>query len=81
MRENAKKCVDAQKRLFYRSGIIKDSPVKTLTITQLAQYTNIPKRTLYDMIKDGRFPVEPIKGLQPRRWNVEDVDQWRGVQK
>lgn len=49
----------------------------TLTLTELADHITIPKRTLYDMIKDKRFPVDPIKGSNPRRWNVEDVDAWR----
>ena len=49
----------------------------TKNLTQLAEYLTIPKRTFYQMIKDGRFPVEPIKGTNPRRWNVEDADAWR----
>lgn len=53
--------------------------MKTLSLTQLADYLNIDKRTLYRMIEDGRFTVPPIKGTHPRRWNVEDVDAWRGV--
>lgn len=54
---------------------------KTMTLTQTANYLGIPKTTLYDMIKDGRFKVEPIKGMSPRRWNIEDIDKWRGVEK
>ena len=50
---------------------------KTLTLTKLADYLGFTKRTLYNMIQDGRFPVSSIKGTQPRRWNVEDVDAWR----
>lgn len=52
---------------------------KTLTLTQLAEYLGpgVKKRTLYRMIKDGRFPVQPIKGTAPRLWNVDDVDEWR----
>lgn len=52
---------------------------KTLTLTQLAEYIGVKKRSLYNMISDGRFPVRPIPNLVPRRWNVEDVDKWRGV--
>ena len=52
-------------------------PTGTLTLTKLAKHLKIPKRTLYDMIKDKRFPVEPIKGTNPRLWNIEEVDQWR----
>lgn len=49
---------------------------KLLTLTELAEYLGIPKRTLYRMIEDGRFPVQPVKGTDPRRWNVEDVNAW-----
>ncbi len=50
--------------------------VQTLTITQLAKYVNIPKRTLYNMVKQGRFPVEPLRGMHPRRWSAADVEAW-----
>lgn len=50
---------------------------KTMNLTQVANYLGIPKRTLYDMIDDGRFSVQPIEGFRPRRWNVEDIDEWR----
>jgi len=49
---------------------------KLLTLTELAEYLGIPKRTLYRMIEDGRFAVQPVKGTDPRRWNVEDVNAW-----
>ena len=49
---------------------------KLITLTELVIFTCIPKRTLYRMIKDGRFPIQPIKGSNPRRWNVEEVESW-----
>lgn len=49
---------------------------KTLTLTQMSKYLGIPKRTLFDMIKDGRFDVPPIKGVYPRRWSKDAVDEW-----
>lgn len=49
---------------------------KTLTLTALSEHIDIPKRTLFDMLKDGRFPVEPLKGIKPRRWSTEQVDEW-----
>lgn len=52
--------------------------IKTLTLTALAKYIDIEKRTLYRMIKDGRFPVDPIRGTAPRLWNVDDIDAWAG---
>lgn len=48
----------------------------TLTLTALAEYLGIPKRTLYDRIADGRFPVDPIKGTKPRLWSRKAVDKW-----
>jgi len=51
--------------------------MKTLNLTQLSEYLGIKRRTLYIMIQDKRFPVDPIKGSNPRRWNVEDIDSWR----
>lgn len=53
--------------------------MKTMNLTQLASYLGIKKRTLYNMIKDDRFPVLPIKRTDPRRWNIEDVDAWRSA--
>ena len=50
---------------------------KTLTLTEVATYLGIEKRTLYNMIEDGRFKVAPIKDLNPRRWNIEAIDAWR----
>jgi len=49
---------------------------KTLTLTQLSAYLGINKRTLYRMVLDKRFPVEPIKGVQPRLWSTKAVDEW-----
>lgn len=49
---------------------------KTLNLTELAQYVGIPKRTLFDMIRDRRFPVEPIIRSTPRIWSTEQVDEW-----
>lgn len=50
---------------------------KTLTLTQLANYLGIPKRTLYNMLEDGRFDVDPIPRTKPRLWAIEHVDSWR----
>ena len=50
---------------------------KTLTLTKLSEYLEIPKRTLYRMISDGRFPVEHINGTKPKLWDRETVEKWR----
>lgn len=49
---------------------------KTLTLTKAAQHLGIPKRTFYNMLSSKRFPVDPLPGLHPRRWSVEDLDAW-----
>lgn len=50
---------------------------KTLSLAEVADHLGIHKRTLYTMFMDGRFPVAPVKGSDPRRWNIEDVESWR----
>lgn len=51
---------------------------KTLNISEVAEEIGVDRRTLYNMINDGRFPVKPIKGTNPRRWAIEAIDAWRG---
>ncbi len=53
---------------------------KVLNLTEVSKYLGIPKRTLYLMIADRRFPVEPIKGTQPRLWNIDAIEAWRAAQ-
>ena len=76
--KRANKCIDMQNNATYLCRIhfreLKMS--KTLSLTKLADHVGIKKRTLHNMIKDGRFPVEPIKGTQPRLWSTKDVDAW-----
>lgn len=50
---------------------------KTLTLTEVAKYIGVSRRTLYNWILTGYFDVESIKGSDPKRWNVENVDEWR----
>ena len=54
-----------------------EKEIQTLTLTKVAKHLKIEKRTLYNMVKDGRFNVAPIKGTKPRLWNIEDVEAWR----
>jgi excisionase family DNA binding protein len=50
---------------------------QTFTLTKAAQYLGFSRKTLYNMLDDGRFPVAPIPGTSPRRWNKDDLDAWR----
>lgn len=49
---------------------------KTLNLTELAKYIGVGRKTLYTMIQDGRFPVQSVKNVWPRRWSVEKVNEW-----
>lgn len=49
---------------------------KTLNLTELAEYTSIHKRKLYRLIADDKFPVEPLRGMNPRLWSTEQIDKW-----
>ena len=51
----------------------------TLTLVEVARYIGVSRATLYNMLIDGRFPVPPIAGTSPRRWNKEAVDAWRST--
>jgi len=52
---------------------------KTLNATEVSKHLGVTVKTFYNMIKDGRFPVRSIKGLTPRRWNLEEIEQWRNT--
>ena len=53
---------------------------KCLNLTEVSKHLGIPKRTLYDMITDRRFPVVPVKGTNPRLWNIDAIEAWRAAQ-
>lgn len=63
---------------FSESNRIKTKPV--LNVTKAAEYLDIPRRTFYLMLKDGRFDVPPIKGTNPRLWNIDALEAWRAAQ-
>ena len=49
---------------------------EVLKLTEVCQLVNMSRRTLYRMIKDGRFPVRPIPGTKPPRWSKAAVIEW-----
>lgn len=49
---------------------------RTMIAVELAAYIGVSRKTLYNMINDKRFAVEPIPNTKPRRWYIEDVDAW-----
>jgi predicted DNA-binding transcriptional regulator AlpA len=57
---------------------MKNKSIKSelLNITQVAQHISVPVVTFRYWLKKGRFPVEPIAGISPKKWRVADVDAW-----
>lgn len=58
----------------FSNGYIKP---KTLNLTGVAERLGISRKTMFNRIRNGKFPVPAIPDTYPRRWNVEDVDAWR----
>lgn len=66
------------------------SPSKQmLRVSEIAEWLNVSKTTIYQWVKDGNFPQPIILGMSNRsaasRWRKEEIDQWlesrpRGVQ-
>lgn len=50
---------------------------KVLTLTEVSKLIGKPKRTLYNMLKTGTFPIEHIRGTKPRLWNSDDIEAWK----
>jgi excisionase family DNA binding protein len=57
----------------YQDGM----PGKTLCLADAARYLGFSRKTLYNMMNDGRFTVPAIPGTRPRRWDIEALDAWR----
>lgn len=49
---------------------------QTLNLAKAARHLGVSRATLYNMLRDGRFPVEPIPNTKPRRWSVAALDAW-----
>jgi len=52
-----------------------DSEVKLYKVKQLEQILNISKSTLWQWVKQDKFP-SPIKRVGSTFWKAEDVDAW-----
>lgn len=50
---------------------------KLLTLTEFAAYLGMSRKTLYKKLKDGTIPVQAVRGIHPKKWNIEDIDEWR----
>ena len=51
--------------------------IKLLKIKQVIELTTLPKSTIYQRMKEGRFPRPLNLGGRDRAWRIEDLLQWR----
>ena len=49
---------------------------KLLRIPGLKEKTGLGKSTIYQMVKDGRFPKQIKIGLRASGWLESEVDEW-----
>ena len=49
---------------------------KLLSLGAVAQRIGMPKRTAYNQLKRGDFPIPHLPRTKPRKWSVEAVDAW-----
>lgn len=47
-----------------------------MNLAGVARHLGMSRRSLYNLIRDGRFPVPPIPGTKPRRWATAAVEAW-----
>ena len=48
-----------------------------LTVTDLSNYLKVSPSTIYRLLKTGQLPA--FKVGRDWRFNVEEIDRWRGV--
>jgi len=51
--------------------------IKLLRIKQVIELTTLPKSTIYQRMKEGKFPRPLNLGGRDRAWRIEDILQWR----
>tara|TARA_B100000700_G_scaffold315611_1_gene403964 strand:- start:3015 stop:3212 length:198 start_codon:yes stop_codon:yes gene_type:complete len=51
--------------------------IKLLKIKQVIELTTLPKSTIYQRMKEGRFPRPLNLGGRDRAWLPEDLLEWR----
>ena len=49
--------------------------MKALRLPEVIAKTGLPKSTIYDAIRAGRFPA-PARALARSIWNEEEIDAW-----
>ena len=49
---------------------------KILRINRVAERTGLPKSTIYQYIRDGKFPKSVPLGERSVGWREEEINQW-----
>tara|TARA_R110002096_G_C14436352_1_gene710342 strand:- start:286 stop:474 length:189 start_codon:yes stop_codon:yes gene_type:complete len=49
---------------------------KILRIARVSERTGLPKSTIYQYIREGRFPKSIPLGERSVGWKEEDINQW-----
>lgn len=50
--------------------------VKILRLPDVIERTGLSRSTIYEMIKNGRFPRQTKISVRAVGWKVEDIDNW-----
>lgn len=50
---------------------------RLLTIDQVAERLGMKKKSIYNSLHEGRFPIAPKRiGRKTLRWRESDIDDW-----
>lgn len=45
-----------------------------MNLTEVAERLGMPRRTLYNMVRAGRFHIAPVPGITPKKWLRSDIE-------
>ncbi|MGB3917637.1 AlpA family phage regulatory protein [Thiothrix litoralis] len=51
-------------------------PDPAINLDEIKQLTGFSKTTIYDHIKNGKFPAGFLVSSRARRWMLSDVEAW-----
>lgn len=54
--------------------------MEEMTLTQIAEYLNVSKKKLHEIIQNGDF-ADSIPQIFPKKWKKSDIDEWKNNNK
>ena len=45
-----------------------------LNASEVAKRTGYKRRSFYNAVKDGRFPIKPVEGMKPLKWHAHEIE-------